>query len=108
MVAPPMGKIRRRGLRRAMLLSDGRTLGVPLAWFPRLLRGSAECNTEDQATDTRTRATSPLGSEVAGDVEDEIGRSVGEGVDQAIVGLNDRHVRGDSTIIGVQRRDIGL
>ena len=23
-------------------LSDGRTLGVPLAWFPRLLRGSAE------------------------------------------------------------------
>ena len=22
-------------------LSDGRTLGVPLAWFPRLLRGSA-------------------------------------------------------------------
>ena len=23
-------------------LSDGRTLGVPLAWFPRLLRGSPE------------------------------------------------------------------
>ena len=23
-------------------LSDGRTLGVPLAWFPRLLHGSAE------------------------------------------------------------------
>jgi hypothetical protein len=23
-------------------LSDGRTLGVPLAWFPRLLRASAE------------------------------------------------------------------
>jgi len=23
-------------------LSDGRTLGVPLAWFPRLLRSSAE------------------------------------------------------------------
>ncbi len=23
-------------------LSDGRTLGVPLAWFPRLLRGSLE------------------------------------------------------------------
>lgn len=23
-------------------LSDGRTLGVPLAWFPRLLDGSAE------------------------------------------------------------------
>lgn len=23
-------------------LSDGRTLGVPLAWFPRLLNGSAE------------------------------------------------------------------
>ncbi len=23
-------------------LSDGRTLGVPLAWFPRLLQGSAE------------------------------------------------------------------
>jgi len=23
-------------------LSDGRTLGVPLAWFPRLLRGSRE------------------------------------------------------------------
>ena len=23
-------------------LSDGRTLGVPLAWFPRLLRGSVE------------------------------------------------------------------
>lgn len=23
-------------------LSDGRILGVPLAWFPRLLRGSAE------------------------------------------------------------------
>ena len=23
-------------------LSDGRTIGVPLAWFPRLLRGTAE------------------------------------------------------------------
>ncbi len=23
-------------------LSDGRTLGVPLAWFPRLLRGTPE------------------------------------------------------------------
>lgn len=23
-------------------LSDGRTLGVPLAWFPRLLRGTVE------------------------------------------------------------------
>jgi hypothetical protein len=23
-------------------LEDGRTLGIPLAWFPRLLRGSAE------------------------------------------------------------------
>lgn len=23
-------------------LDDGRTLGVPLAWFPRLLRGSAD------------------------------------------------------------------
>jgi len=23
-------------------LSDGRTIGVPLAWFPRLLHGSAE------------------------------------------------------------------
>ena len=23
-------------------LSDGRTLGVPLAWFPRLLRGTTE------------------------------------------------------------------
>jgi hypothetical protein len=23
-------------------LSDGRTIGVPLAWFPRLLRSSAE------------------------------------------------------------------
>ena len=23
-------------------LSDGRTIGVPLAWFPRLLRGSAK------------------------------------------------------------------
>jgi hypothetical protein len=23
-------------------LSDGRTIGVPLAWFPRLLRGAAE------------------------------------------------------------------
>jgi hypothetical protein len=23
-------------------LSDGRTLGVPLAWFPRLLHGTAE------------------------------------------------------------------
>lgn len=23
-------------------LSDGRTLGIPLAWFPRLLHGSAE------------------------------------------------------------------
>jgi len=23
-------------------LADGRTLGVPLAWFPRLLKGSAE------------------------------------------------------------------
>jgi len=23
-------------------LSDGRTLGIPLAWFPRLLQGSAE------------------------------------------------------------------
>ena len=23
-------------------LNDGRTVGVPLAWFPRLLRGSAE------------------------------------------------------------------
>jgi hypothetical protein len=23
-------------------LSDGRTLGVPLAWFPRLLRGTAK------------------------------------------------------------------
>jgi Protein of unknown function (DUF2442) len=23
-------------------LSDGRTLGVPLAWFPRLLRGTRE------------------------------------------------------------------
>ena len=23
-------------------LSDGRTLGVPLAWFPRLLQGTAE------------------------------------------------------------------
>lgn len=23
-------------------LSDGRTIGVPLAWFPRLLKGSAE------------------------------------------------------------------
>ena len=23
-------------------LEDGRTLGVPLAWFPRLMRGSAE------------------------------------------------------------------
>ena len=24
-----------------VVLDDGRTLGVPLAWFPRLLRGSA-------------------------------------------------------------------
>ncbi len=23
-------------------LSDGRTLGVPIAWFPRLLRGTSE------------------------------------------------------------------
>jgi hypothetical protein len=27
-------------------LSDGRTIGVPLAWFPRLLRGSAEQRTQ--------------------------------------------------------------
>ena len=27
-------------------LSDGRTLGVPLAWFPRLLHGSAEQRAE--------------------------------------------------------------
>jgi hypothetical protein len=26
-------------------LSDGRTLGVPLAWFPRLLRASPEART---------------------------------------------------------------
>ena len=25
-----------------VVLSDGRTLGVPLAWFPRLLRGTLE------------------------------------------------------------------
>lgn len=24
------------------VLSDGRTIGVPLAWFPRLLKGSVE------------------------------------------------------------------
>ncbi len=27
-------------------LSDGRTLGVPLAWFPRLLHGTAEQRAE--------------------------------------------------------------
>lgn len=27
--------------RMCVFLDDGRTIGVPLAWFPRLLRGSA-------------------------------------------------------------------
>ena len=34
-------------------LSDGRTLGVPLAWFPRLLRASA--------TDRSAVTLSPMG-----------------------------------------------
>jgi hypothetical protein len=29
-------------------LDDGRTLGVPLAWFPRLLHGSPEARTQVQ------------------------------------------------------------
>jgi len=49
-----------------------------------------------------------LGREIAGDVEDEVGGTVGEGVHRAVVGGHDRHVRRDSTIIGVQRRNIRL
>lgn len=32
-------------------LSDGRTIGVPLAWFPRLLRGSAEQRSQVRLSD---------------------------------------------------------
>ncbi len=28
-------------------LSDGRTIGVPLAWFPRLLRGTAKTRMQE-------------------------------------------------------------
>lgn len=31
-------------------LSDGRTLGIPLAWFPRLLRGTPEQRAEVRIT----------------------------------------------------------
>src|SRR5277367_6996411 len=49
-----------------------------------------------------------LRGEVAGDIEDEVGGIVGVGVDFAVGGGHDRHVRGDGSVVSVQGRDIGL
>ena len=43
-----------------------------------------------------------LRSEVAGEVEDEVGGVGGVGVDLAVVGGHDGHVRGDGSVGGIQ------
>ena len=40
-------------------LSDGRTLGVPLAWFPRLLRATPEQRDQLRISSRSSTKTSP-------------------------------------------------
>ena len=57
----------------------------------------------------QTRPTRPtLRREVAGDVQDQLRQVRGEGIDGAVVGRHDRHVRRDESIHRVQRRDCRL